>query len=60
MAAHDVFLWTDQATESLPTGAIAVAFDNSVTPPLYTIDVTWVEPGEPNMGYQIAIPVIGN
>ncbi len=59
MAAHDVFLWEQQALDSLPTGAVAVDFDNTATPPLYTIDVTWTEPGE-NLTYTIAIPVIGN
>ena len=60
MAAHDVFLWEQQAVDSLPAGAVTVNFDNTATPPLYTIDVTWSEPGEPNMGYTIAIPVNGN
>lgn len=60
MAAHDVFLWQQQAVDSLPSGAVGVNFDNTVTPPLYTIAVTWAEPGEPNMGYTIAIPVNGN
>ena len=60
MAAHDVFLWQQQAVDSLPVGAVAVVFDNSVTPPLYTIGVSWAEPGFPNMGYTIAIPVNGN
>jgi len=60
MAAHDVFLWQQQAVDSLPSGAVAVNFDNTVIPPLYTIAVTWAEPGFPNMGYTIAIPVNGN
>ncbi len=60
MAAHDVFLWEQQAVDSLPAGAVTVNFDNTVTPPLYTIAVTWDEPGFPNMGYTIAIPVNGN
>ncbi len=60
MAAHDVFLWEQQAVDSLPSGGVAVDFDNTAVPPLYTIDVTWAEPGEPNMGYTIAIPVNGN
>jgi len=59
MAAHDVLLWEQQALDSLPTGAVAVDFDDTATPPLYTIDVTWTEPGE-NLSYTIAIPVIGN
>jgi type IV pilus assembly protein PilV len=59
MAAHDVFLWEQQALDSLPTGAVAVDFDNSANPPLYTVDVSWTEPGE-NLVYTIAFPVIGN
>ncbi len=60
MAAHDVLLWQQQAVDSLPSGAVAVGFDNTATPPLYTIAVSWAEPGDPNMCYTIAIPVIGN
>jgi type IV pilus assembly protein PilV len=60
MAAQDVFLWEQQAVDSLPSGGVAVDFDNTATPPLYTINVSWAEPGFPNMGYTIAIPVIGN
>ena len=58
MAAHDVLLWQQQAVDSLPSGAVGVVFDITATPPLYTIAVTWAEPGFPNMGYTIAIPVI--
>ena len=60
MAAHDVLLWQQQAVDSLPSGAVGVVFDITATPPLYTINVTWAEPGFPNMGYTIAIPVNGN
>lgn len=60
MAAHDVLLWQQQAVDSLPSGVVGVVFDITATPPLYTINVTWAEPGFPNMGYTIAIPVNGN
>lgn len=56
MAAHDIFLWDEQAIDTMPTGDVEVLFDNTVVPPLYTINVTWTEPGE-NMSYSITIPV---
>ena len=59
MAAHDIFLWTQQADDTMPAGQVEVLFDNAVTPPSYTINITWTEPGE-NMGYSIVIPVIAN
>ena len=58
MAAHDIFLWDQQAIESLPGGLISVAFDDTLLPPEYTIRVDWVEPGE-NLFYEIVIPVMG-
>jgi type IV pilus assembly protein PilV len=61
MAANDVFLWDLQATASLPNGAVAVGFADpspGVTPPMYTITVSWTEPGEV-LDYTIAIPVFG-
>ncbi len=57
MASNDIFLWNQQATESLPNGNINVAFDNAVIPPSYTIAVGWDEPGE-QLDYTIVIPVI--
>lgn len=57
MAAHDIFLWDQQATDSLPNGDVVVLFDNSVVPPLYTITISWDEPGE-NLSYSITIPVL--
>ena len=59
MAAHDIFLWAQQADATMPNGAVEVLFDNAVAPPSYTINITWTEPGE-NMGYSIQIPVIAN
>lgn len=58
MAAHDIMLWKQQAANTLPTGDVAVQFDNAAAPapPTYTIAVTWSEPGN-NLSYQIAIPV---
>ena len=56
MAAHDIFLWDDQAVDTLPSGDVTVAFDDTNNPPEYTIRVDWVEPGI-NLFYQIVIPV---
>lgn len=58
MAANDIFLWNQQAADTLPNGAVAVAFDNAVVPPTYQITVSWTEPGE-NLSYSITIPVFG-
>jgi type IV pilus assembly protein PilV len=57
MAANDIFLWQQQAVDTLPTGAVAVVFvDNAPAPPTYAITVSWTEPGQA-MSYSITIPV---
>ena len=57
MAANDIFLWQAQASETLPSGAVAVAFATPVgAPPTYQITVSWTEPGEIPT-YVITIPV---
>ena len=57
MAANDIFLWQQQAVDTLPTGTVAVAFlDNTPAPHTYTITVSWTEPGQA-MTYIITIPV---
>ena len=56
MAAHDVLLWTDQVSQTLPNGQINITFDGAVTPPTYQIQVAWVEAGDP-LDYTINIPV---
>jgi type IV pilus assembly protein PilV len=58
MAANDIFVWDQQATDSLPNGDITVLFDDTVVPPLYTITVAWDEPGE-QLSYTVTIPVLG-
>ena len=61
-ARNDVFLWKQQAGNSLPGSAatgggdVTVNFDDTVVPPIYTITVSWEEPGETPQ-YQVAIPV---
>ena len=46
MASNDIFLWDQQAAESLPNGNILINFDDTVDPPSYSIAVGWDEPGE--------------
>ncbi len=60
MAANDIDLWDQQATDTLPNGTVAVVFTAGVggLPPTYQITVAWDEPGE-NMTYIINIPVLG-
>ena len=58
MAGNDVFLWDQQAADTLPNGTVTVDFDNTVIPWTYQITVAWDEPGE-NMTYIINIPVLG-
>ena len=56
MAANDIWLWDQQAVDSLPNGDVVINFDDTVVPPVYTITVSWDEPGE-TPSYAIAIPV---
>ena len=57
MAFNDIFLWDQQAAESLPNGDVTINFDDTVNPPTYTIAVGWDEPGE-QLDYTIVIPVM--
>ena len=58
MAANDIFLWDQQAADTLPSGTVTVVFDNGVLPPTYEITIAWTEP-EGNLSYSITIPVLG-
>ena len=58
MAANDIFLWDQQAANTMPNGAVNIVFNNGVVPPTYQITVAWTEPGE-NLSYVITIPVFG-
>ena len=60
MAANDIYLWNQQAQNTMPNGSVAVVFNNGVAPPTYQITVTWTEPGAaPDPSYSITIPVLG-
>lgn len=58
MAEHDIFLWRDQAADTLPGGDVTITFDDTVFPNEYTINVNWTEPEGP-LAYEIKIPVLG-
>jgi len=63
MAANDIFIWQNQADNSLPAGDIAVTFTAAVgaLPPTYLINVTWTEPnplGGVPPSFAITIPVL--
>jgi len=58
MAANDIFLWDQQAANTLPNGTVTILFNNGVAPPTYQITVAWTEPGV-NLNYSITIPVFG-
>ena len=58
MAAQDVLVWNNQATNTLPDGAVEIVFDNAANPPTYQITVRWNEP-EGAQNYTVTIPVRG-
>ena len=61
MAGHDILLWKQQATDTLPDGDVDITFDDTGNPPTYVIDVTWSEPGSTTQpAYSITIPVLPN
>jgi type IV pilus assembly protein PilV len=61
MAANDIWVWDMQAVNSLPNGDVVVTFDDTLAPPIYTITVSWNEPGMTALStppsYAITIPV---
>ena len=58
MAAHDIMIFGEQAEDFLPDGTVTIVYDDSVTPPQYTITVGWKEPGA-TPSYVLTIPVLG-
>lgn len=62
MAAHDIFLWQDQAESFLPVMAdnneqVIVVFDAASVPQSYSITVRWDEPTPEGIVPQYAITV---
>ncbi|WP_405222589.1 type IV pilus modification protein PilV [Lentisalinibacter sediminis] len=47
MAQHDIFLWSQQAQQTLPGGDVEVALDQLTVPWTYTVTVNWDEAGQP-------------
>ncbi len=57
MAAHDVFLWSQQVQQLLPNGRGQVRFDGGTHPPTYMIQVAWVEVGHGSIEHRMLIQV---
>ncbi len=58
MAQNDIFVWQQQAQDTLPAGQVLIVFTAGVAP-TYQITVQWNEPDgvNPIRTYVIAIPV---
>ena len=63
MAQHDIFLWAQQARDTLPVGTVNIVFNNAIVPATYQITINWIEAGWNGPGgnpqYRITIPVFG-
>ena len=61
MAEYDVIAWQQQADDTLPGSAdVIVELDDCKKPPLYTITVSWEEPGitgPDKPSYVVKVPV---
>lgn len=57
MAAQDILVWEAQADATLPAGDVTITFNGGASPPEYTINVSWEEPGD-TPSYEIVIPVL--
>jgi hypothetical protein len=60
MAQNDIFVWSQQAQDTLPAGQVIIVFNGGVVPPTYQITIQWNEPDgiNPIRTYVIQIPVI--
>jgi len=60
MAANDIQIWKDQASDMLPQGTVKITYDDNPVPPTYLIEVSWQEAGEEDNppSYSILIPVL--
>ena len=47
----------DQAADTLPDGDVAVTYDDSAVPSIYTVTVSWSEAGQNPTPYEIRFPV---
>jgi type IV pilus assembly protein PilV len=56
MAEHDIFLWKQTLTNpqsGLPNATGVIDYDDTTTPPTYTVTVNWTE-GEEDYSYTLA------
>jgi len=59
MAAHDLFTWKERLDTELPNAVGSVDYKTDTTPPTFTIDITWQEPGVNVVRYTSIIQVPG-
>ena len=57
LALHDRFTWKEQLDAQLPNPTGRVRYNAATTPPTFTIDVTWQEPGLNAVTYTSIIQV---
>ncbi len=58
MASNDIDLWQEQAEATLPDGTVTVAYIGFPTvPSVYTVTVSWSEPGQDPPSYQVRFPI---
>jgi type IV pilus assembly protein PilV len=57
LALHDLFTWKEQLDAQLPNPTGSVRYDAGTTPPTFTIDVAWQEPGLNVVTYTSTIQV---
>jgi type IV pilus assembly protein PilV len=60
IAAYDIFLWEEQADQTLPEGDVSVVYSDAAVPSAYEVTVTWQEPGyeeDDPPTYNVSFPV---
>jgi type IV pilus assembly protein PilV len=53
MAAFDLFTWAAQISNTLPSGATGNVAFTAGSPNVYVIKITWSEPSESNLSYEL-------
>ena len=57
MAVHELYKWKQRLNSELPNPTGSVDYDGSTTPPTFTIDIKWQEPGLNEVRYTSTIEV---
>ncbi|HZF28852.1 MAG TPA: type IV pilus modification protein PilV [Gammaproteobacteria bacterium] len=57
MAAHDLFTWKERLDTELPNAIGSLDYKSDTTPPTFTIDIKWQEPGLNVVSYTSIIQV---